>query len=206
MNHPSFFALDAYVLEPRAGELVSHLKTCAQCQAHVASLRVQTPLPPKLASLEAPPKRRAAWWPFVFATAAVLFSVVVISLRAPEELITAKGTPATALWLNRDGKVIVWNGQPVHAGDALRFEIAPAGFTHVTVYDEHTQLVLYEARVPDGPPTLTPAWQLDGKTPTESLRVVLSRGPVTVQALQAVSCTSSGETYCIRFALSRATP
>jgi len=206
MNHPSFFALDAYVLEPRPGAVEAHLKTCAQCGAHVASLRVQTPIPPQVMSLEARPRRRARWWGLVFASATVVLSVAVLSLRGPTERITAKGSPSVALWLNRDGKVIVWNGQPVKAGDALRFEIAPAGFTHVTVFDEHTRQVLYEAQVPEGPLTLTPAWQLDGQAQRESLRVVLSRGPRSVDSLQSAACTSDAEAHCVEFTLTQAAP
>lgn len=206
MNHPSFFALDAYVLSPGSGEVEAHLKSCAQCQAHVASLKVQTPMPPKVGALEAPPKRSTPWWPLVFAAAAVLIGVVYFGAREQPGLITAKGTPAAALWLKREGKAVVWNGQPVSPGDSLRFEVAPAGFTHVTVYDEHTRQVLYEARVPEGGPALTPAWQFDGEAQSESLRVVLSLVPLSVETLQAASCTRSAEAYCLQFTLTRAGP
>ena len=103
-------------------------------------------------------------------------------------------------------KVIAWNGQAVRAGDSVRIEVAPAGFTHVTVFDEHTRQVLYEARVPDDAPSLTPAWQLDGEAPSESLRVVLSHGPVDAVALQSSTCTRGADSLCTRFTLTRASP
>ena len=203
MSHPSFFALDAYVVDPRSGEVETHVKSCQVCAAHVAAVRMPVPLPPQLEGLKAP--ERAPWWRFAalgFAAATVMFSVGLVLTREQVQELTAKGTPAAALWLNRDGKVIQWNGQPVHAGDSVRIEVAPAGFTHVTVFDENTKQVLYEARVPEGPPTLTPAWEFDGRSPSESLRVVISRGPVGFEP----TCASSADSFCTRFTLHREMP
>ncbi|MFZ5442215.1 MAG: anti-sigma factor family protein [Myxococcota bacterium] len=206
MSHPSFFALDAYGVDPRAGDVEAHVKACPQCQAHVAAVRMPAPFPPALADLKAPPPR-APWWRVValgFATAAVLLTVGVLSTREPPSAFTAKGAPSVALWLNRGGKVVAWTGQPVVAGDAVRIEVAPAGLTHVTVVDEHTRQVLYEAEVPDGAPTFTPAWAFDGQSPSESLRVVLSRGPVSAEALSSETCAP--DAHCTRFTLYREAP
>ncbi len=204
MTHPSFFALDSHALDPQPGEVKTHLESCSQCQAHVAALKVTSPLPSKLEGLVSDQPAASPWWRFValgLATAAVILSAGYGATREPPQLITAKGTPAAALWLHREGKVIVWNGQPMLAGDAVRIEVAPAGFTHVTVYDEHTRQVLYEARVADDAPTLTPAWEFDGQAASESLRVVISRGPVSPAVLQAQNCVASSEAHCFRFVL-----
>lgn len=198
MTHPSFFALDGHALDPRSGEVATHLATCAQCQAHVAALRVAAPFPAQLASL--PTKAAPAWGRFLtlgVAAAAVLLGVAWVSKREPSPQFTAKGTPTAALWVSREGKVVAWNGQPLHVGDAVRIEVAPAGFTHVTVFDEHTQQVLYEAQIPDASPTLTPAWQFDGKSPSESLRVVLSREAVDF----GTPCVTNTDSHCTRFPL-----
>jgi hypothetical protein len=209
MTHPSFFALDAYGVDPRAGDVEVHVKSCQQCQAHLAAVRMPVPFPASLQGLQQDSPKQAPWWRFValgFAAACVLFTVGYLATRERPQLLTAKGTPAAALWLNRGGKVIAWNGQPVIAGDAVRIEVAPAGFTHVTVFDENTKQVLYEARVPEGAPTLTPAWEFDGQAPSESLRVVLSRGPVGVDALQSATCSTDAASHCTRFTLHREAP
>lgn len=202
MTHPSFFALDAHALDPRPGEVETHLSSCTQCQAHVSALRIQSPFPEKLRELPGP-NVGAPWWRFLalaFAAAAVILAVVVFSRGAPPPLLTAKGTPTAALWLNRAGKSSLWNGEPIHAGDSVRIEVAPAGFTHVTVFDENTRQVLYEARIPEETTSLTPAWEFDGQAEREALRVVLSRGSVRFEG----NCESSSVSYCARFVLSRA--
>jgi hypothetical protein len=208
--HPSLFALDAHALDPRKGEVQTHLDECPQCQAHLAALRVSTPFPAKLKGLQAAsPQSVSPWWRVLalgLAAAAVLLTIGSLSTRDQPQLITAKGAPAAALWLHRDGKVLAWNGQPVHTGDAVRIEVAPAGFTHVTVFDEHTRQVLYEAVVPDGAPALTPAWQFDGQSPSESLRVILSRGPVGADTLESAPCTTEADSHCTRFTLLREAP
>lgn len=203
MTHPSFFALDAQVLAPQEGEVKAHLATCAQCQAHLAALRVVTPPPPMLEGLHPPRPAAPAWWRFValgFA-AAVLLTLGAFATRPQPQRFTAKGTPTAALWINHGGKVTAWKGQQVHAGDAVRIEVAPAGFTHLTVYDEHTRQVLYEAVVPEGTPTLTPAWEFDGQASSEALRVVLSRAPVSTEVLEAPGCAPSVDSHCTRFTL-----
>lgn len=204
MSHPSFFALDAWGLDPRAGDVDAHVRACPQCQAHVAAMRMPAPFPPALAELQPRPPKPARWrWLTLgFATAVVLFTVGTLTLRELPP-VTAKGSPGVVLWLNRNGKVIAWNGQPVIAGDAVRLEVAPAGLTRVTVFDEQARQVLYEAEVPDGAPTLTPAWAFDGQSPTESLRVVLSRKPVSLDALSAPACTTDADAHCTRFTLHR---
>lgn len=207
MSHPSFFALDAYGVDPRAGDVEVHLRSCQQCRAHVAAVRVPAPFPAALEGLKVTSTRRP-WWRGLalgFATAAVLLTVGALVTQEPPAT-TAKGSPSAALWLNRGGKVIAWNGQDIVAGDAVRIEVAPAGLTHVTVFDEHSRLVLYEAQVPDGAPTLTPAWAFDGQSASESLRVVLSRGPVSLDALSSATCAQDAELYCTRFTLLREAP
>lgn len=202
MNHPSSFALDSYVVDPRSGDVDAHVRSCPQCQAHVAAARVAVPFPPALKGLG--PAKPTPWWRFVvpaLAAAGVVMSVGYFVKSEPGS-ITAKGLPAAAVWLNRGGKVVAWNGQPLRAGDTVRIEVAPAGFTHVTVFDEKTREVLYEARVPGDAPTLTPAWQLDAAPGSESLRVVISNSPVDQARLEA-SCRVEPASYCTRFTLPR---
>jgi hypothetical protein len=202
MTHPSFFALDSHALDPKPGEVESHVASCTRCQAHLAALRAQSPLPPGIAGLPAP-EQVAPWWrvlALAFAAAAIILAVVAFSTREQPQLLTAKGTPTAALWLNRAGKSSIWNGEPIHAGDSVRIEVVLAGFTHVTVFDENTRQVLYEAVISEGSTSLTPAWEFDGKSPSESLRVVLSRAPASFGA----KCENAPESFCTRFVLTRA--
>jgi hypothetical protein len=207
MTHPSFFALDAYVLDPRGGDVATHVQSCAQCQAHVAAAKVAVPFPDALVGLEPRTERVPTWWRWLalgLAAAVVLISVAWFATRTPAPQFAAKGTPAAALWLQREGKVTAWTGQPVRDGDTVRFELVPAGLNHVTVFDETTHEVLYEAQVPEGS-TFTPAWQFDGAPSSESLRVVFSHGPVTAQSLEA-TCTTDASSHCARFTLTREKP
>ena len=203
MNHPSYFALDSYLVDPRGEDVDVHVKSCQQCQAHVAAARVAVPFPAGLKGL-APAKPRPWWRLAVPALAALGVAISVgyfVKIDQPGN-ITAKGTPAAAVWLNRGGKVVAWNGQPLRAGDTVRIEVAPAGFTHFTVFDEKSRQVLYDAHVPGDAPTLSPAWQLDAEPGSESLRVVLSNAPVDEKQLIG-GCGVETSSYCTRFTLPR---
>ncbi|MDX2009011.1 MAG: hypothetical protein SFW67_02415 [Myxococcaceae bacterium] len=208
MNHPSFLALDHFALEPRAGTVQAHVDTCSQCRAHVEAVRVATPFP---AALEALPRRPGVWpWRPALAFGGLLAAALalgVVTMTTPSApAVTAKGAPEVVVWLNRGGVVTKWAGQPIRAKDAVRLEIAPAGLDTITVYDERQQTILYAEGVAPHGTSLTPAWAFDGQAEVERLRVIVSRGPVPLEALQGAQCTAQRDLLCSRFELRREGP
>lgn len=205
MNHPSFLALDGFALEPRAGAVQAHVDACSRCRAHVEAVRVAAPFPVALEAL--PPRRpRWAWRPALAfgGLVAAAFAVGIVTMATPSTTtVTAKGTPEVVVWLNRGGVVTKWAGQPLRAKDAVRFEVAPAGFDTVTVYDEVAQTVLHTAAIAPHGTSLTPAWAFDGEAEAERLRVIVSRGAAPPAALQAGPCTAQRDLLCFRFELRR---
>lgn len=206
MNHPSFLVLDTFAVEPHAGAVQDHVDSCSQCRSHVETVRVAAPFP---VALETVPPRRRLWagrpaLAFGGLLAAAAAALVLVTIARPSTtLVTAKGTPGVVVWLNRGGVVTKWEGQPIRPKDAIRLEVAPAGLDTVTVYDEGTQTILYAAAIAPHGTSLTPAWVLDGEAKAERLRVILSRGAVPREALEAAQCTTERDWRCARFELRR---
>lgn len=211
MNHPSFFALDAFAVDPREGDVQQHLMSCPQCRAHVEAVRVPALFPEALAALPRPARTWARRPVIAFGglvAAAAALAIGLVSSFAPSEHagLTAKGSPEVVVWLNRQGTVMKWSGQPLRAKDAVRLEVAPAGLDTITVFDEVSRTTLYSAAIPPTGTSLTPAWAFDGESEAERLRVVVSRGPVPPDTLTAAQCTAQRGLLCVRFELRREAP
>lgn len=204
-SHPSFLELDAHAISPRDDETSKHVRECQQCSAHVAAVRIPSPFPSALEQSAEKPPRSFTWWPFALATVAVCAVLIIVTRPPPpphEEIITPKGgTPAVALWLKRGDIVTPWKpGERVTRDAAVRWEIAPAGFTHVRVLDRETMTVLFESRVPGDAPVLTPAWTFDGTRPSEKVRVVLTRDDRPLPP--ELRCDASpGDVWCSEYLL-----
>ena len=198
MSHPSFLALDSHALAP-SPEIAEHVKSCEHCAAHLEALRQVPPVPLAIG------RRRPAITRYVIGGLTMAAAMLLIVSRSKPaaiiETITAKGgAPAVQLWVKRgDAKVRAWAGEPVRVGEAVRFEVAPAGFTHLTVVElKPSPHVLYEALVSQ--PTLTPAWALDAQGESEDLAVLLTRQPW--QPTDSLRCESVGaDQWCSRFSL-----
>ncbi len=177
MNHPSRLALDRLALAQGAppAELRSHVETCEACRAHLAAVQVELPRPAWLDGVASRPPR---WRLPVIALAGALAASLVIVISLPRPDAVAKGNPALTVWIKHGEQVTPWSSGPVRAGDAVRLEVAPSGFSHVLVAQvpaSGAPRVLYEARLERTRPTvLTPAWTVDAEGAEEHLAVLLS--------------------------------
>lgn len=183
-THPSFLELDVFAVAPVEGEVSKHVRACQQCSAHLAAVRMPAPFPKALASLEVPVSAKpvlSRWLLLIPLTAALVLSVAIAGIakfmtpRPATDEWTSKGLPAAALWLKRGDTVTAWKGEPLTRDSSVRWEIAPAGFTHLRVIDPQSNEVLLEMKVPGDAPVFTPAWTFDGARSTERIRVVLTR-------------------------------
>jgi hypothetical protein len=136
--HPSDYALDR-----GGGEIDAHVAGCAACRERRAlAARLDTEferdvVPRTLgrvrARLHEPSRRRPRWWLIgcgLGATAVAALWLVVVRPRPPSEAawdgikgaVTAGGQPTLSVFVKRGDKVRVLEpGQPLRAGDALRF-------------------------------------------------------------------------------------
>lgn len=203
-DHPSFFTLDAHLVKPDA-TVEAHLAQCQRCSAHLKLVRQPTSMPSALRRTRV--ERRSWEWRLLFVPgiAAAAVAVAFVSSLGHTPSTTSKGSPSARVWLHRADRTVPWNGEPVEPGDAVRVEIASAGFEHLVVFDERTGSVLYEATVSSREPLLTPAWQLDDEGPGERLRVVLDHdvGGVPVMSER---CDANAERWCQRFVMNKRRP
>jgi hypothetical protein len=201
MTHPGFLALDRYALAPEPGELATHLASCPQCAQHV--LAVQQPASRFELGPRRPPRRLGGPRSLALVACAALFVALLLPRLRMGETVTAKGAnPAAVLWVNSGGAVRVWQGEHLRAGEAVRFEVAPAGFSHLLVVDvSAAPRILYEAAISGATPTLSPAWSLEASSTRDELAVVLSTSALTEADLPAVLCTQTPRSWCTRFTL-----
>jgi hypothetical protein len=140
--------------------------------------------------LEGAPRRSVfAWWKPALAFAAMAVVAIFVTSQEPQRGpdITPKGlgTPQAQVWVNRGGKVSVWDKAPLHPDDAIRFEVRPGSYRHLTVVElQAGQLyrVLHSAPVAsDG---LSPAWAVDDEGSQEEVMVLLSNAPLSDDELR----------------------
>lgn len=209
MTHPSHLALDRHALGDASPDVAGHLETCADCRAHVASVQAPLPRPAWLDGVERKPAR---WrWPVLVLSAALATSLVIaVRTAAPaaSDALRAKGTPAATLWLKRGEQVTAWKDEPLREGDAIRLEVAPAGFAYLAVVSlSPAPKVLYAAQ-PDATKatTLTPAWTLDAEGAEEHLVLVLSREALTDDAAARALGRRDADVFAIDYRLPRERP
>ena len=207
-RHPSLFALDRLRLGDPDPQLRRHVAGCARCRAHVdAQPAADAPLPAWLEGVRLPPpptttawspRKRLAAWLFLpslcAATAAVLLFFVVRPRpelqHDPFTVIREKGPPGLVVYVKRDGRVLTWDGAfALHAGDALRLQVAPSAYAYVSVAsvaaDAGAPEVLYDGALDRKRPTLLPvSFRVDARGGRELLSLVLSRRPIDPAAHQ----------------------
>ncbi len=201
MTHPSFLALDAHGVSADAA-ISAHVASCDQCAAHLVRLREVAPLPMQVIRARSKPSHLLR---YVISGGAMAAALVLILSWAPSaEVMTAKGgVPAVQLWVKRDATVRPWAGEAVKPGEAVRFEISPAGFSHVSVVElMPSPHVIYEVVMSGSGPTLTPAWALDARGEREELAVMLTRAPIRVPD-GALRCEQNNDEWCARFSLNK---
>jgi hypothetical protein len=210
MSHPSFLALDRHALAPEPGEVEVHLRDCARCAEHVRAVlapAVPFELPRPTAVRVRPSRSPRFLWAgglaLAAAAAVLLVAVMVPGLGNQEDGVRVKGgTPGAVLWVRRDGAVRTWQGERLRAGEEIRFEVAPAGFSHLAVVSlAGAPRILYEVGLSGRASTLSPAWRLDGTTPRDDLAVVLARAPPDEAALSSLLCRQTADSWCTRFTL-----
>ncbi len=189
--HPSRLQLDRLALGLADEATAAHASTCAQCGAHLKVVQVELPIPQwvKDVGSSARPAPWLSWLRPAVAFAAMVLVAVVVALlpsRAPDISPKGTGTPQVQVWLNRAGKVEVWNGAtPLHPDDAFRFEVRPGPYSHLTVVelrDGQLFRVLHSAPVAsDG---LSPAWAVDAEGSREEVMLLLSKAPLSDDELR----------------------
>jgi hypothetical protein len=198
-EHPSHLMLDRYALDGNVSEDVRrHVTECPTCQANVEA--VQRPLPVPTWAREVATKRPLAarklfGWIAGAAGLSAAATVALLVMRPAHRVEetsydTTRGAPSVGLYVKRGTNVSLWDGQsPMQPGDRLRLKVVPEGLTHVTVFSPApastgpapTLKVLYAARVEPHRENLLPrTWEVDHAGGRESLLVVLSRSPISV--------------------------
>ena len=196
--HPSRLALDRLVLGHADEETKTHAAACAHCSAHMKAVQVELPIPGWVRELEGAPRRSPfAWWRpaagFAAMVAAALIAFVAIPTAGP--YIGDKGVgPEVQVWVNRGGAVSTWQpGSALRPDDSFRFEVKPAGFTHLTVVELRAgQLfrVLHSAPIAgDG---LSPAWAVDADGSQEEVAVLMSKAPLSEDELRRALAGEGG--------------
>jgi hypothetical protein len=188
--HPSALALDRLALGLVDDHTRAHAATCAQCAARLRAVQLELPIPSWVQKLEAAPRPRLTWLrpalAFGAMAAVLVFALVVPRIsRGPDISPKGLGTPQAQAWVNRSGAVGRWDGTPLHPDDAVRFEVRPNGFTHLTVVElQEGRLfrVLHSAPVP--PDGLSPAWAVDAEGTQEEVVVLLSKAPLSEDELE----------------------
>lgn len=190
--HPSYLELDRHVLACGAPETAAHVARCARCQAHLDALGAVEPPPAWLAQVQparaATRKRAAGFGLGGLALAAALYLAVLRPGSPATDYDGAKGGPAIAVHVNREGRVALWDQSALHPGDRIRLEVAPAGFEYVSVFAAGEKLsTMYSGRVPSHAQTLLPkAWLLDAAPGPERVLVMFSHALISEQAADAL--------------------
>jgi hypothetical protein len=210
-NHPSYLELDRVRLGAASRETATHLEGCERCRAHLRTLEAPVPIPPWARELANTPKPGWRFWtkwrlpmaglvPVAFA--ALLLAVVIPRLHLvhpsgelSEETASLgdKGVPAVMLHIARGEQISLWDGQsPVQPGDKLQLEVNGEGFGYVQVAAGKgaKAQVLYAGPLDPKRSTLLPtSWRVDAEPGNEELEVVMSRGPLTPEELEAALST-----------------
>ena len=179
MSHPSSYALDLLALGHADRPTREHLASCATCRAQVdASKPIDGPVPGWVPRTG----RRAFTWTRPLFAMAVLSAAVVLVVTARHserqtETTTAKGFPSFAVWVDRGGRVQLWDGRaPFVPGDRLQLRVAAAGFRHLVVGLEEggTWSTLFDGPVsPKGESDLPVSFRVDERTGPMRLGLLL---------------------------------
>ncbi|MEL6545177.1 MAG: hypothetical protein AAFQ82_11175 [Myxococcota bacterium] len=148
---------------------------------YVEQLNSERRVPPW--AFEAVSPRPWTKWAVVFAPAAFAAAALMLALQpAPTYDGTKGGAPGVALFVESDGRVEVWDGSSLGAGDRFRIQVDPELGDFVAVFSEHAtdgSSLLYVG--PTAERLLPKAWSVDGEAREEVIR--LSFGPDEQTAL-----------------------
>lgn len=194
ITHPSFLELDKLAVGAGgAGSEITrlHVASCAQCTSHLERLRAPAPIPEWVRT---PPQ---PWWmkwmlkwtltsPSLAwagaAAAALVIAGGVYALRAPgsgnHDAYQEKGTdPALAIFVKRGQTIGPWDGSSaVQGGDQLRLQVAPEGYTHITVDSPQTPKAhLFDGDLTQVTAFLPVSWKVDDQPGPEVLDITLTR-------------------------------
>jgi hypothetical protein len=214
-EHPSYFALDRLALGVPDAETSEHVATCARCAAYIASITpLEAPMPLSMHRRKRTPRAVIAVSVLVPLLAAAAIFLVLRASQAPAPIamndaprdpyIGTRGTPAIGLYVRRGASIALWDGAArFAAGDTIRIKVIPEGFDTVHVYalEQGRPTELYDGPlVPDdaGETLLPSAWQLDADSGSETIVVVLSRGPFRTPTNDVLTRDRDGETLWVR--------
>lgn len=195
---PSFFALDLHALGARSSEEVrDEIARSESAAAHVEAVEAGAAAVPGWVA-ELGERRRSRWTRAALAalaTGAVTAAVLVFALgrgdRSGDDAgyTTIKGSADVAVFVKRSGRVFVWDQrESLRAGDAIRLQIAPAGFRLATVFADDGAALTELHRAPlagDRPVLLEAAWTLDSSEGGDAIVVVLSDHPIDATTARA---------------------
>jgi len=191
-EHPSRLELDRAWLGAGSPETTAHLGRCERCSAWVARLEQPVAVPGWVSEIGAP--RRRSW--LSAGTGLVAAGALSVLLLVPWGQMQvgpstqAKGTPAVALYVQRDGVVALWDGQqPVAPGDSLRLKVVPEGLRFVVVAaatGSGTPLVLFQGEVRGDEELLPESWRVDASPEDETMVIVRSRERLDATGLPAL--------------------
>jgi hypothetical protein len=200
--HPSFLELDRAALGGGAPETALHLNHCARCQSYARTVQTPPPLAPWIAGLQSkegtPGRMPPLLWLLGGGLAAAVVLVAVLMLwpaaRAPDNLqgrlFASKGSPAVALYIKREERVALWDGRSaIQVGDRIQLEVAPGGFSRLTVASigDETELLYAGPIEPARPAMLPVSFLVDARPGAERLVLGLSRRALTAEALVAAA-------------------
>lgn len=187
MSHPSLLQLDRFALGQEEPSLAAHLEECTVCAAHVGRCQQPVPVPAWVREIKQP--RKPLWLRWIALGTLATAALAIAVLPRGNYEVTAKGTPSLAVYLRRGERISLWDGvQPLQPGDAVQLKLQAAGFARVTVgsIDGGEVHSLYEGATSPNAATLLPdAFTLDASARDESLLVVFSQRPVTLEELRA---------------------
>jgi hypothetical protein len=187
-GHPSFLQLDRLASGIADTAVAAHARHCPECTAHLGRCEQPVAIPAWVRELPAP-RKPGFWRRWAALGVLVTASLLIAVLPRSHEEVTAKGTPAVAVYFRRGERVALWDGvQPLQAGDAVQLKVQTSGYSRVTVGSIESGKVqtLYEGAAQADAATLLPqAFTLDDGTRDEALLVVFSRQPLSAEELRA---------------------
>ncbi len=184
-DHPSYLALDRLALgaDASADEACrAHVLGCGLCRRHVEALAARPALPERLRAVPRP-KRWLGGFSLALGALASLAVFWVVARDADD--IRTKGSATVAVFVKRGEEVFMWdNRSPLRTGDRVQLSIEPASMRFVYVRDGEGR-PMYDGPLENGVTTLPLSWRVEGAGEAERLVVVLSRLPLSEEALRA---------------------
>ncbi|WP_224364709.1 hypothetical protein [Hyalangium versicolor] len=201
VEHPSFLALDGLRWGGGTEAQRTHVAGCAVCAAHLEQMSRPVDVPAWARALEHERPRgwRSLWaggrgwaWGSALVGVGAALLLVVSGVRSREELpgpyVGIKGTPVVVVHVRHGQSVAPWDDtRTLVPGDSLRLEVAASGYPQVVVGSPTADggfQTLYTGVLPEGGEVLPASWRVDAEGEREQLVVVLSRAPLSPEALR----------------------